>query len=71
MPGWSVTINSKSSNVQDYNNLFQKVSLPKGNSQVNFNYSPPHILAAYFGVVVGLLALAAAYLKDRIWKPNK
>lgn len=54
-PGWKARVNGKDVPISQYKGLFQCIHLPKGNSQIEFTYMPPHMVPA-------LVAFAAACL---------
>jgi hypothetical protein len=56
-PGWSVTINGRSADIQPVEGGLEGVGLPVGTDRVSFSYLPP-----YQGVAVGLLAIGLAML---------
>jgi hypothetical protein len=67
IPGWTVNINGKAASIQPSQKIFQKVSVPKGESRLHFNYSPPHILIGYIGFIIGAGAMLLSVLPNR-WK---
>jgi hypothetical protein len=57
MPGWSATVNGKSVSIHTVDGVYQSVELPKGTSEVRFNYIPPHE-----DLAIALGGLAALFL---------
>ena len=56
-PGWRVTVNGAKVPMLGYDDLFQRVELPKGRSEVRFAYAPPRIGWAWSAAAAGLLLL--------------
>ena len=72
MPGWTANINGKVVPVESKSNgLFQQVTIPKGQSSIKFNYTPPYINLAYIAFGAGLVLLGYAVVSKRTDKLNK
>lgn len=67
MPGWTVSINNKSEAVRQKDGLFQKVSLPKGKSNVSFSFAPIHIKEAEAAFVVGVIIILGFIAREKIY----
>lgn len=63
--GWSVKVNNETQTIEKYNNLFQSVKIPKGESTITFNFWPQYTTASLAAagltliVIAGYLAVAA------------
>ncbi len=51
MPGWEALVNGRQVGVTEWGGLLESIRVPRGDSQVTFQFSPP-------GMTLGLLALA-------------
>ncbi len=55
MPGWSASVNGRSTTVTTVNGVYQQVRVPAGTSSVTFHFVPPHEDEALLvGLVAGL-----------------
>jgi hypothetical protein len=66
LPGWSATVNGRSTRVVDYQGLLTGVRLPAGRSVIRFSYTPPNIPGALVGFAVGMLLLIAIPARPRL-----
>ena len=63
--GWSAKVNNETQAIEKYNNLFQSVKIPKGESTITFNFWPQYTTASLAAagltliVIAGYLAVAA------------
>lgn len=57
MPGWHASLAGRDVSVARYDDLFQRVDLPAGQSTVRFEFVPPFMTAALLAMVAGLLLL--------------
>jgi len=60
MPGWSVAINGKAVQINEYKGLFESVEVPAGTATLSFRYSPAHEFLGIGALFLGLLALSGS-----------
>ncbi|MGD2050378.1 MAG: glycosyltransferase family 39 protein, partial [Chloroflexota bacterium] len=65
-PGWEAFIDGQKAPLHPANYAFQTVFVPPGDHVVELRYRPPIVT---IGIVVSLLALLAAVLLARSWRP--
>lgn len=65
-PGWEAFIDSEKAPLYPANYAFQTILVPPGNHVVELRYRPPEVAA---GIAISLLALLAAVLLARFWRP--
>ncbi len=51
-PGWQVTVNGQSAEIQEVNLMFRAVELPAGSSSITFTYAPKSF---YAGIVISVI----------------
>ena len=56
-PGWTATVNGENAPIVEHGALFQAVDLPKGKSEVRYDYAPPHIAWAWLAALAAMCAL--------------
>lgn len=56
-PGWSSSINGKQVEIEEVEGVFQKIKLPKGKSNIKFNYRPKYFDYTLILFFLGLLAI--------------
>jgi hypothetical protein len=74
MPGWTATVAGKGTQVRTTDQVFQEITLPKGNYGVSFSYAPPHIDLAFALSLVGIAILVGFALvnpRRRRWRPSQ
>lgn len=54
LPGWTAMVDNRRVPVKTFDGIFQKISLPAGETKVVFSYTPPHVL---WGVLSSLVAV--------------
>ncbi|QHN43328.1 YfhO family protein [Candidatus Mycosynbacter amalyticus] len=60
-PGWQATVDGHQVDIQQESDIFQKISLPKGESKITFYYAPPNIVWSWIlcacacGILIGTL----------------
>lgn len=62
MPGWKATVGGSKQAVKASGPLFQSINLPKGKSQVTFNFTPKHIEAAFLLFCLTVLGILVYYV---------
>jgi hypothetical protein len=67
MPGWHATVNGHAVKIHEKKGVFQEVSVPKGNSTVEFTFLPPHEHLGVGLAVVGVVAV----LSSPFWRRRK
>jgi hypothetical protein len=65
LPGWSARVDGHSSPLHTVDGLFQAVDVERGEHQVTFSYSPPHIRWGFAGFAAGCLWLILAPVAAR------
>jgi hypothetical protein len=60
-PGWSATVGGNEVEIAEHGELFQRIALPSGKSEVRFSYAPPHIGWAWLAAALGAAALFAPF----------
>jgi hypothetical protein len=55
MPGWTATDGGKTLPITKYDGVMQEVQVPSGPNAITFTFSPPHLVLAIKGFVLGLL----------------
>jgi len=62
-PGWTATREGRDLPMVEHLDLYQAVDLPAGKSEVRFSYAPPHVGWAWLASLLGIAALAWAWLR--------
>ncbi len=70
-PGWTASINGKTTLVSKSGLLFQQIELPKGRSSVKFNYTPQHITLAYIAFGLGAVLIIYSGIRKQTNKTSK
>ncbi|MBR0559393.1 hypothetical protein KB213_04895 [Neokomagataea sp. TBRC 2177] len=71
MPGWRAFINNKPSFINETDDIFQEIMLPKGKSDVQFYFAPPYAKLSWFFCLIGVLALIGEFMRSCIWGKRK
>jgi hypothetical protein len=66
MKGWTATVNGRSAAITTVDTVYQQIKVPKGTSNVQFSFQPPHERLAVFVGLAALLALIVAALNERV-----
>ena len=61
MPGWSATVNGRTSSVTLADEAFQATALPAGRSVVRFSFTPPWLWAGELAAALGASLLTVAW----------
>lgn len=64
LPGWAATVNGKKVNVETIDDIFQKIEVPKGSSQVKYIYNPPNIIFGYVLLGAGLIVMVFDFARS-------
>ncbi len=64
-PGWRAYVNGNRRQIRP-ESIFQKIELPAGDSHVTFAYTPSHIGWCYLAMGLGMLAIIARLVTDRM-----
>jgi hypothetical protein len=56
-PGWTARVNGTEAAITPYKDLFETVTLPRGESNLRFVYAPPHIIWMWLVALTGLAML--------------
>ncbi|WP_246856560.1 hypothetical protein [Acetobacter vaccinii] len=65
LPGWTASINGRQVVPGMQDGLFQRLSLPAGQVEVHFAFTPPGLCWGWFGFCAGLLLLAFGFRPHR------
>ena len=57
MPGWKLQLNGNAAESVLQENLFQTASVPAGENNLKFDFSPPHVLIGWIAAAFGLAGL--------------
>jgi hypothetical protein len=66
MMGWTATVNGRPAAITTIDTVYQQIKVPKGSSNVEFSFQPPHERLAVFVGFAALLALIVAALNERV-----
>lgn len=70
MRGWHARVNKVSSPVLEEGELFQKISLPVGYSEVRFTFRPPYMRVGYAFLLIGSILLAYDFC-IAVWQSSR
>ncbi|WP_198390088.1 hypothetical protein [Burkholderia ubonensis] len=57
MPGWRAFVNGQETAISQVDEIFQRIDVPAGKSNVRFVFRPPHIEWAFLAWAIGLLIM--------------
>lgn len=60
--GWRATVNGDQVEIHKENDIFQKINLPAGASEIKYQYNPPFITFSYIVFLLSLIMLVIPYL---------
>ncbi|HUD69588.1 MAG TPA: hypothetical protein VMQ40_05065 [Acidimicrobiales bacterium] len=66
-PGWKASVSGRSAPITTYESVYQRITVPKGTSRVDFSYEPPDATIAWLGALLGVLAIVAGLLRRRLF----
>lgn len=66
-PGWKASVSGRSTPITTFEGVFQRITVPKGASQVEFSYAPPGATIAWLAALVGFLAIVAGLVRRRMF----
>jgi uncharacterized membrane protein YfhO len=69
-PGWKASVRGRSTPVVRFQGVYQRISLPKGASSVEFSYAPPDDTIAWLAALLGVLAILAGLLRRRLFSKS-
>jgi hypothetical protein len=69
MPGWITTINGNQVKIEEVGEVFQKINLSKGKSNIKFDYRPKYFDYAIILFFLGLLGIIYLFLRN--FRKNK
>ncbi|MBV1837252.1 hypothetical protein [Acetobacter estunensis] len=65
MAGWTASLNGKITIPDTEDELFQRIKVPAGETDVTFSFSPPGMMRGWGGMAIGLMALGCSAVFGR------
>jgi hypothetical protein len=64
-PGWHASVAGRNAHIEAYNGIFQAITIPPGQYEITFSYTPTHLRAISVSFLLGVFWLTTGMIRSR------